>query len=117
MLHLKREFSFLHSKERLNASILHFCTAEYTEQARNNITFYFANLDVEIGLRCVSCAFALKTLTSLYSGIWIYGWTSPSQKSYYFLWCCFLPRAQNITHEMLRNSLDIVTNTYGKHSR
>ena len=68
MLHLNHEFNFLHSKELLNTNTLHYCTAEYTEQARSNVTFYFANFDVKIGWRCVSYAFALKTLTSLCSG-------------------------------------------------
>jgi hypothetical protein len=76
MPHLNRDFNFLHSKEQINTSTLYYCTTEYTQQARSNATFYFANFDVEIGLWCVSYALALKTLTSLCSGIWIHGWTS-----------------------------------------
>jgi len=78
MLHLNREFNFLYSKEQLNTGAMRYCTAEHTQQARSNTTFYFANFEVEIDLRYVSYVLALKTLTSFYSGMWTYGWTSLS---------------------------------------
>ena len=61
MLHLNRKFNFLQSKQKPVTSILHDCTTENTQQARRNATFYFANFDMQIDMRFVICALALKT--------------------------------------------------------
>jgi hypothetical protein len=115
MLHLTREFNFLHSKEQLNTSTLHYSRNEYTDRARSDANFYFANFDVEIDLGYVSYALALKILTSLCSGIWIYVCTSLSKKSYYFIFCLFPVMDVEYNTSDVKKFL-VVTNKYGSHS-